>query len=125
MRNYVWYKKLFLKFFWCARLALRNDSGAAQKTNFIANVSLVRINQLHQSTAIDSDSKSLSTSDSKKQKKDPTQCCSRITSKKILSKAPKKFVVTIGCVIQISVKERTKMKESGAFKTNFSNLALK
>ena len=36
--------KKFLKFFWCSRLALRNHSGATQKTNFIADVSLLRNN---------------------------------------------------------------------------------
>ena len=65
-----------------SRLVLRNQSGATQKTNFIANVLLVRINWVHQSTAFRSECKTPSTSDSKKQKNDPTHCCSRITSEK-------------------------------------------
>ena len=71
------------------------------KTNFITDVSLVRNNQLLQRTAISSDGKSPSTSDSKKQKNDPTHCCSRITSEKIQNKASIKFIVTIGYIIQI------------------------
>ena len=55
----------FLKLFGCSRLALRNHPVATQKTNFMAEVSLFGINQLHQSTAISSDSKSPSTSDTK------------------------------------------------------------
>ena len=61
---------------------MRNHTGATQKTNFIADVSLVRNNWLLQSNAISSDGKSPSTSDSKKQKNYPTHCCSRITSEK-------------------------------------------
>ena len=57
--------------FCCSRLALRNHSGATQKTTIIADVSLVRINQLHQSTTLSSDSKTPSTPDSKKKKNDP------------------------------------------------------
>ena len=60
----------------------------------------------------------------KKQKKDPTPCRDRITCEKIQSKAPKKLIVTIGCVIQINAKVRTKLKESGSQKNNFSELAL-
>ena len=37
-------KKFFLRFLWCSRLALRNHTGATQKTNFITDVSLVRNN---------------------------------------------------------------------------------
>ena len=34
-------KSFFLRFFWCSRLALRNHTGATQKTNFITDVLLV------------------------------------------------------------------------------------
>ena len=60
----------------------------------------------------------------KTQKNDPTHCCSRITSEKIQSKAQKKFIVTISCIIQVNVKVRTKMKESGSNENNFSELVL-
>ena len=95
---------------------MRNHTGATQTTNFITDVSLVRNNLLLQSTAISSDGKSSSTSDSKKQKNDPTHCCSRITSEKIQNKAPIKVIVTIGYGHTDNVKLRIKMKESGSMK---------
>ena len=64
----VYNTKIFLRFFRCSRLALRNHTGDIQKTNFVADVSLVRHNSLLQITAISSDGKSTSTTDSKKQK---------------------------------------------------------
>ena len=51
-------------------------------------------------------------------------CCSRITSEKIQSKAPKIFIVTIGYVIQINMKVRTKVKKSGSLKNSFSATAM-
>ena len=47
---------------------------------------------------------------------------SRITSEKIQSKVPIKFIVTIGYryAIQVNVKVRTKIKESGSYENNFS-----
>ena len=44
-------------------------------------------------------------------------------AKKIQNKAPKKFTVTIGYVIQ-TLKVRIKMNESGSYKNNFSELTL-
>ena len=116
--------KKFLKFFCCSRLALRNHSGATQKTNFIADVSLVRNNQLLQSTAISSDGKSPSTSDSKKQKNDHTHCCSRITSKKKSKQGSDKIYCYDRLRHTDNVKVRTKIKENGSYENNFSELAL-
>ena len=42
--NLLLNKKFFLSFLWCSWLALRNHTGATQKTNFITDVSLVRNN---------------------------------------------------------------------------------
>ena len=60
----------------------------------------------------------------KKQKNDPTHCCSRITREKNSKQGSDK----IHCYDMLhhtrNVKVRTKMKESGSSDNNFSELAL-
>ena len=104
---------------------MRNYSGATQKTKFIDDVSLVRNNKLHQSTAISSDGKSPSTSDSKKkQKNDPTHCRSRITGEKKSKQGSNEIHCYDKQCHAGNVNLRTKMKESSSCENNFSELAL-
>ena len=123
MQLNITYKKL-LKLVWCSRLALRNTQALLKRLTLLLTFRKLESTSLIRALLSGLIAKRRQLLIAKKRKNDPTHCCSRVTSKEIQSKAPKKFIVTISYIIQVKVKVRTKMKESGSNENNFSELAL-